>query len=65
MFEKNRVEKLGYTKEQIIEMAAGMQEKLEKAPQKLDELDKKQNAKKIEKRLNELSDFLNQELDKQ
>ena len=65
MFEKNRVEKLGYTKDEILEMATGMYEKLEKTPQKLEELDKKENAKKIDKRLEEIGTFINQELDKQ
>jgi hypothetical protein len=65
MFEKNRVEKLGYTKDEILEMATGMYEKLEKTPQKLEELDKKENAKKIDKRLEEIGAFINQELDKQ
>ena len=42
-----------------------MVEKLEKTPQKLEELDKKENAKKIDKRLEEIGAFINQELDKQ
>ena len=65
MFEKNRVEKLGYTKDEILKIAEGMVEKLEKTPQKLEELDKKENAKKIDKRLEEIGAFINQELDKQ
>ena len=61
MFEKNRVEKLGFSKEDIVEMAAGMQDKLDNTKQVLENIDEK----KVNKRLNELSDFLNTNLDKQ
>ena len=61
MFEKNRVEKLGFSKEDIVEMAAGMQDKLDNTKQVLEKIDEK----KVNKRLNELSDFLNTNLDKQ